>query len=409
MRHISCAVLLAAAGIGCSPESEVTQPEVRASVSDRPRYTVEVLSSLGGTQSRGMAISGSGRTVAGWSNEASGNRLAAVWRNGTIDPLPTLGGPAATLAWPGLNDNGLIVGISLTDDVDPEDEDWACELGGFLPTTTNLICRGFVYFRNQIHELPTLGGHHGFATQVNEDNEIVGWSETVVRDPTCDTINTAQRYQFIATKWTVKRNGAITTSPLRPLRGDSTSAATDINDRGVAVGISGACDQGVGRFSATSAVMWDRHGKARKLPDLGGGAWQTPMSINNRSEIVGFGDSIGGVVGELVSRGWYWKPGMRTVKSMGMLPNNTSVQAFAINDRGQAVGISFGGTGGTNAFLWEKGRMKNLNDLVNIAPDHLMSAQDINDDGEITGRVLDAETGQVLAVVLRPVRNGHDD
>ncbi len=409
MRHISCAVLLAAAALGCGPETEVTQPpELRTSHGSHVRYTVEKLTSLGGTESRGMAINSNGNVVAGWSNQSDGNRRAVMWRNGSIDPLRTLGGPMNTLAWPGLNDRGLIVGISLTDDIDPLDEDWACELGGFIPSVTNLICRGFVYYRGDVHELPTLGGHHGFATQVNEDNEIVGWAETLVRDPTCDTVNTAQRLQFIAVKWTVKHNGNIKTERLPPLRGDSTSAATSINDQGVAVGISGDCDQAVGRFSAKHAVLWERNGRVKQLPDLGGGAWQTPMDINNRREVVGFGDGPGGVVGDLLSRAWYWKPGARKVTDMGTLKDNTSAQAFAINDRGQAVGISFGGTGGTNAFLWENGRLKNLNHLVDIETDQLLSAQDINDDGEITGRVQEAG-GEVKAFVARPIRHGHDD
>jgi len=401
-------VLLAAAAFGCGPETEVTQPpEVLASSASHVRYKVDTLPSLGGTQSRGMAVNSYGR-VAGWSNQADGNRRAVTWRNGNIFALPTLGGPMATLAWPGLNDNGLIVGISQTDKIDPLDEDWACEFGGFLPDTTNLICRGFAYYEGRIHELPTLGGNHGFATQVNERNEIVGWAETPVHDSTCD-MTTKQRLQFIAVKWEVKHRGKIKTTRLRPLGNDATSAATSINDRGVAVGISGDCDQGVGRFSAKHAVLWERNGKVRQLPDLGGGAWQTPMDINNRGEVVGFGDGPDGTPGDLFSRAWYWKPGARRVTDIGVLDGNTSAQAFAINDRGQAVGISFGGTGGTNAFLWEKGRLKNLNDLVNIAPDVLLSAQDINDDGEITGRVLVAATGQVLPFVAKPIRHGHDD
>ena len=159
MRHISCAVLLAAAALGCGPETEVTQPpEMRASVSGHPRYTVDKLPSLGGTQSRGMAINSFGK-LAGWSNQADGNRRAAVWRNDNIFALPTLGGPMATVPWPGLNDNGMVVGISQTDDIDPLDEDWSCEAGLFIPDTTNLICRGFAYYQGRMTELPALDYH----------------------------------------------------------------------------------------------------------------------------------------------------------------------------------------------------------------------------------------------------------
>jgi hypothetical protein len=50
------------------------------------------------------------------------------------------------------------------------------------------------------------------------------------------------------------------------------------------------------------------------------------------------------------------------------------------------VGVSFGGPDGLRAFLWQGGELKNLTDLVNIAPDVLLPAQDINDAGQITGR-----------------------
>jgi hypothetical protein len=47
--------------------------------------------------------------------------------------------------------------------------------------------------------------------------------------------------------------------------------------------------------------------------------------------------------------------------------------------------------------------LHNLNDLADAAPDVLISAQDINDAGQITGRVLDAETGETRVFVATPV------
>ena len=66
------------------------------------------------------------------------------------------------------------------------------------------------------------------------------------------------------------------------------------------------------------------------------------------------------------------------------------------------VGISFGGADGPRAFLWQDGELINLNDLVDT-DDVLLSAQDINDLGQITGRLRDAVTGQTLAFVASPV------
>jgi probable HAF family extracellular repeat protein len=67
------------------------------------------------------------------------------------------------------------------------------------------------------------------------------------------------------------------------------------------------------------------------------------------------------------------------------------------------VGVSFGGASGSRAFLWQDGALTNLNDLVDIAPDVLQSAQDINDAGQITGRVRDGVTGEVFAFVATPI------
>src|SRR5918994_5878980 len=184
MRHISSAVLIAAA-YGCSDESRVMQPRQENARLAEVRYEVAKLPSLGGTQSRGMAINAQG-WVAGWSQRPDGTRRAALWRDGSATLLGTLGGPSSTVPWPGLNDAGMIVGISQTGEVDPLNEDWACEFGGFLPNDTDLICRGFVWENNVMRELPTLGGHHGFAAGVNNRGQIVGWAETAVVDETCD-------------------------------------------------------------------------------------------------------------------------------------------------------------------------------------------------------------------------------
>src|SRR4029079_7763807 len=99
--------------------------------------------------------------IAGWSNLADGTRHAALWRNGVITDLHTLGGPSRTVPWQGLNDAGMVVGISQLDAVDPLDEDWSCELGGFIvnPNPTNRVCRGVVWQGGQSVAAAPLRGH----------------------------------------------------------------------------------------------------------------------------------------------------------------------------------------------------------------------------------------------------------
>src|SRR4051812_4117325 len=174
MRYVMSAVLVLAV-FGCGDDVEVTQPPQQDLAQlAAPHYTVARLGSLGGTQSRGMAINAQG-WVAGWSNQPDGTRRAALWKEGSLIPIGTLGGPSSTVPWPGLNDAGTVVGISQTGESDPLHEDWSCELGGFLPQATDLICRGFVWQNGVTRELPALGGHHSFATGINGRGDVVGW------------------------------------------------------------------------------------------------------------------------------------------------------------------------------------------------------------------------------------------
>jgi len=191
-----------------------------------------------------------------------------------------------------------------------------------------------------------------------------------------------------------------------PFGGDATSAATAINDNGQAVGISGRCDQAVGRFSAQHAVLWGKNGKATEIPNLGGTSWHTPMDINAQGDVVGFSnpDEAGDPEGEFISRAFLWIHGAATAKDLGTLDEDPVSEAFAINSLGQVVGISFGDlVRGPRAFIWENEVLTDLNDLVDIEPDVLLSAQDINDAGQITGRVLDGATGEIVAFVATPI------
>jgi probable HAF family extracellular repeat protein len=399
MRTSSSAIVILAM-CGCSIETNVAEPSTSPAVlAAAASYRLAKLPSLDGALSRGMAINDRS-WVAGWSDRADGTRHAALWRNGAVTDLLTLGGPSSTVAWPGLNDQGMVVGISQTAEVDPLNEDWSCEAGGFLPGSTNLICRGFVWSEGSMQELPTLGGHHGFAAGVNNRGQVVGWAETPVHDPTCTG---TQVLQFLAVVWEPKKN-KIKTRELPPFPGDATSAATAVNDRGEAVGISGDCDQAVGRFSARHAVLWSKNGKVTEIPNLGGVTWHTPMDISESGDVVGFSNppGLGDPEGEFISHAFLWRRGSATAIDLGALPGDPFSEAFAINERGQVVGVSFGGANGSRAFLWQDGVMTDLNDLAPGNLDVLVSAQDINDEGRITGRLRDHATGETLAFVATP-------
>jgi probable HAF family extracellular repeat protein len=394
MRHISCAILIAAV-LGCGDEPRVTQPQdLRAQVTPDLRYDVVNLATLGGTRARPSGINNLG-WLAGFSN-LPGNaiRHATLWRDGAILDLGTLGGPHSSVQWPGLNNSGMIVGIAETAADDPLDEAWSCT--AFFPTATGRICLGFFWENGVMTALPTLGGTQGFAASVNNRGQVVGWAETTVHDPTC---NAPQVLQFRAVLWEPKRG---LRRQLRPLPGDSTSAATAINELGTATGISGDCDIAVGQLSARHAVLWERD-TVIDIGNLGGDAWHTPMDINERGDVVGFSNppSVEGIDFAPLAFLWTRSGGMQ---SLGALDGDTTSQAVGINDRGQVVGLSCGLSVGCRAFLWQDGVMRDLNDLV--APgysDFLLVAQHINDLGVITGRAVPQGTTRQVPFIATPV------
>jgi len=154
-------------------------------------------------------------------------------------------------------------------------------------------------------------------------------------------------------------------------------------------------------------VLWEKNGKVTEIPNLGGVTWHTPMDINAQGDVVGFSNppGAGDPEGEFISHAFRWLHGAPEARDLGVLDGDALSEAFAINSHGQVVGVSFGGASGVRAFIWQNGGLTNLNDLVDIAPDVLVSAQDINDAGQITGRVRDGVTGEVLAFVATPIGN----
>lgn len=89
---------------------------------------------------------------------------------------------------------------------------------------------------------------------------------------------------------------------------------------------------------------------------------------------------------------------------LGTLPGDDNSGALGINDAGHVVGWSGRAEGSASrAILWQKGRILNLNDLLQAdSPWVLTRATDINDAGRIVGTGLNQ--GQVRAVLLVPRR-----
>jgi probable HAF family extracellular repeat protein len=366
-----------------------------------PRYRVIEQPSLSpGGASEGNSINQIG-LMAGTSTTASGATHATAWLFNTAYDLKTLGGASSAVLWPVKNDLGLIVGISRTADNETLGESFSC--GAFIGTDGH-TCRGFAWFLGDMHTMPTFGGENSFATSANNLGQVVGWAENTVYDPTCNGNNGGtgkQKLQFRAALWQPLTNHM---QELPPLSGDSTSAATAINDRGLVAGISGSCGSSIGSTSANHMLIWQNGRIVRQIPYTGSTAWNTPMAMNQHGDIAGF-------VGDPNPNGFVlafvWSPGDAAITNLGTLtPADDSAysQALGINNRGQVVGISVSSTlsTGSRGFLYQNGQMLNLQDLVPGYRGTIVDAQDINDLGEITGQaIVDGAYVNFLAVPVR--------
>jgi probable HAF family extracellular repeat protein len=371
------------------------------------RYHVADLPSLGGTISRANSINDAG-LVLGYSRLPDGkSEHATAWLFGRIFDLGTLGGPNSDVAWPLKSSAGRIVGISQTATPETLGENWSCSAFFAPATATGYVCRGFVSEFGRMHELPTLGGENGYAAGDNRLGQIAGWAETTAHDPTCEgpgVNKSGQLLQFLPVIYGPSPD-RIQALPL--IGGDSSGAATAINDRGQAVGISGDCDQAVGRRTARHAVLWE-HGKAI---DIGKGQapaawWNTPAAINDRGVAVGFLGDPRDVTGNITHAFiWSRQTGLQRLVPGDYSANDTdNSTATSINNRGQVVGYYVAADGNLHGFLWEPQEgLQDLNDLKQSDYTSIIQlATDINDRGQIAGRAVDPVTGNRLAIRISP-------
>jgi probable HAF family extracellular repeat protein len=396
-RTLLAAVLAAALGTAAAAEA----PRHHGA----ERYSVTILGSLGGTNSRANSLDDLG--IVGGYSKPTGNavRHATLWSlrapEAAID-LSSLGGAAfnSSIAWPVKNNVGLVSGISETGAVNPLGETWSC---GFFFATSGNVCYGFVMSvfdpSRTLHPLkPLQGGINSYAAGTNDWGTTVGWAENGVHDTTCAG-DSDQVLEFKPVTWSLGQERPRRQLPL--MAGDTSGAATAINDRDQIVGISGTCDQAVGRRTATHAVLWE-NGRLVDLGNLGGTSWNTPTAINEAGDIVGFaGTDPDDIDGNFTHA--FLKRRNRPMQDLGVLPGDISSTATAINLFGEIVGYSNDAAGHIRAVVWRNGTPVELGSLAPGFEGSLVLANDVNDLGVIAGRALDAN-GAIVAFVAKPVR-----
>jgi uncharacterized membrane protein len=235
-----------------------------------------------------------------------------------MQDLGTLGGPDA---WAGLvNERGQVAGISYTNSTanatngtcganvpaqDPffwEKDTGMIDIGTFGGTcgitnalntrgqvagqsylAGNLIAHAFLWEKRghpQLADLGTLGGDNASALWLNDAGEVIGYADLPPNPPGCTGLS-CEHHAFL---W---KHGVMT--DLGSVASDPCSRALSINSKSQIVGFTAAVCGG----NPTHGFLWEDGGPAIDLnalvPSGSGLALTTPVSINDRGEIAGIG------------------------------------------------------------------------------------------------------------------------
>lgn len=266
-----------------------------------------------------------GCTAAGTPCDGFENQtLGFVWANGTIRPLPTLGGENA-LAFGGANDQGQIVGTAENATIDnvcpaPQQLDWEAVLWG--PSY------------GQIRELPPLPGDTvGAATAINDQGQAVGGSGT------CSFAGPGPSFADIQHALLWQAGSPIN---LGTLGGAMNNVAVAINDRRQIVGFSDLA----GDLTA-HAFLW-QNGAMSDLGTLPGDVFSIANAINDQGQVVGQSCDVSGNC-----RAFLWQNGVMTdLNAIASTPRGFYLlTAEGINAEGEIVGNGYDPTtGDTLAF-----------------------------------------------------------
>lgn len=231
--------------------------------------------------------------------------LAFLWRDGSMAPLPTLGGNNGSASR--INSRGQVVGVAENTTPDP-----TCPSPPVPPFFSVLESKPVVWEKGEIQqELPTIGGDpDGFASAINDKGQVIGLTGN------CTSV-------FHAVLW----NKGIPTD-LGTLEG-LLLTPTDINNEGQIVGFAASPDGTVFR-----AFFW-QNGVATDLGTLAPDVFGLAFGINDKGQIVG--DSCDQFFD---CRAFLWQDGTMTELNTLVRSSNAPFleNGNSINSRGQIAG-----------------------------------------------------------------------
>jgi probable HAF family extracellular repeat protein len=304
---------------------------------------------------------------------------AVVFKDGKVINLGTFGGPLSYAA--AVNDQNQVVGFALNSTPDSFDLGDFCEN---FPMPTQM--RAFIWQSGVKKNLGTLGGTDSCALFINDRGQVAGNSFTN------DIVNPG--------------SGFPTTHPffwdgnemrdLKALGAGNFATASAMNGHGQVAGISNLADD----FITFHAFLWD-DGKLKDFGGLGGNSVEV-IGLNDDGEFVGKAD----LPGSQTHDAFLGKNG--ALRDLGTQDGDPCSVAISINSKEQIVGGSSDCSNSLHAFLWEDGRMTDLNVFVPpSATLTLTQATFVDDRGEITAEGV-LPNGDQRAVLLIPC-NAEDE
>jgi len=238
-------------------------------------------------------------------------------------------------------------------------------------------------------DLGTLGGPNSAETvefpYINNRGMVVGFADTSIPDP-----SNPEGYFFHAVRW----EPSVLTD-LGTLPGGLGSFAIWSNDRGQVVGLSdnGHIDPVLGGPEGF-ATLWEKDGTSINLGTLGG-TQSLAGAINERGEIIGVAanaipDSYSLFGWATQTRAFLWEKGR--MRDLGTLGGADASPSF-INNRGQVTGNSYVGSAPppdpnlcgfpiiTHPFFWQSGQMTDIGTLGGTCAEAIT----INQRGQVAG------------------------
>jgi probable HAF family extracellular repeat protein len=286
---------------------------------------------------------------------------AVMFKGGKVIDLGTLRGGYESQATD-INDRGQVSGFGSNGIHDKYS--FFNVLGGpgpCGPSGWGTQARSFVWRNGVMRDIGTLGGPDAIMTTQNPHGQITGQSWTNSTPNPATGIPTLD--PFLWANGHMRDLGTL---------GGTVGFANWLNNRGEVVGVSDLAGDQTGH-----PFLW-ANGQIRDLGTLGGdfgfASW-----ISERGFVVG-----GAQAPDQNFHGFLWRNG----KMHDLPPVGGAPWAFgsSVNDQGQVVGNTTDAKGNERfAMLWSGGHGYNLNTLIAPSKLHLVTAEYINDRGEIVG------------------------